>query len=131
MVGIDSNVILRFVNHDDKAQTDKARKFIDNLNGDNRGYISIVALVEVLWVLESRYKRSKKELRDFLSYLLESSKFSVQYADVIAAIIISEHYRSKDISDQIIAELGLRAGCSNTITFDKRAATIPGMQLLK
>ena len=131
MVGIDSNVILRFVNHDDKAQTDKARKFIDNLNGDNRGYISIVALVEVLWVLESRYKRSKKELRNFLSYLLESSKFSVQYADVIAAIIISEHYRSKDISDQIIAELGLRAGCSNTITFDKRAATIPGMQLLK
>ena len=130
LVGIDSNVLLRYIVRDDERQSARAARFMDSLSGDHRGFISIVMLIETVWVLSRAYGQSRQAIRDFLLLLLSSSVLLVQFADIWEEVLQDEKLQNKDISDAVINALGLQAGCSETVTFDRRASKIDGMRLL-
>ena len=55
MIGLDSNVIVRYIAQDDPVQSRKATRLIESLTADEPGYVSLVSVVELAWVLTGCY----------------------------------------------------------------------------
>jgi predicted nucleic-acid-binding protein len=63
MLGIDTNVLVRYLVRDDQAQYEKARRLIDReLSKGEPVLVSLLVLLETEWVLRSRYDLAKADL---------------------------------------------------------------------
>jgi len=131
LLGIDSNVLLRYIVCDDERQAEIATQFMNSLSENRKGFISIVVLIETIWVLSRAYGHKRQEICNFIDLLLSSSVLQVQFADVWERVLHDEGFQDKDLGDAVIAVLGLQADCIETVTFDKKASKIEGMRLLK
>jgi predicted nucleic-acid-binding protein len=130
VIGIDTNVLVRYLAQDDAKQTTLATRFIEGLSSDTPGFITTVCLVELVWVMQSCYRASKPEVVGILNLILRTRQFVVENAEtVIKATALFSSTRA-DFSDCLIDQSANRAGCSHTVTFDKVAAKIGSMQLL-
>ncbi len=79
MIGLDSNVLVRFLVRDDEAQYERARRLIQrNAQGGEPACISLVVLLETEWVLRSRYHSSKAEILSAFSDLLSAVDLSFE-----------------------------------------------------
>lgn len=131
MIGIDTNVLLRYLTDDDARQSAVAARFITSLRPDARGHIALITVAELVWVLKSRYGASPAELSGTLLQLLSDDRLVVQDPQSLW-LALDEVERSKvDLADALIAFVNLQQGCSHTITFDRKALRIPGMALLQ
>ena len=130
MIGLDTNIIVRYIMQDDVAQAALAGTLIDSLTTDAPGFVSTVTLVEVVWVLKQSYGLSRKDIAEVIDGLLLSRQLVFQ--DKTAALQALAVYRSSkaDYSDGLIARLGHAAGCTATYTFDKIAGQHAGMTML-
>jgi len=132
MVGLDTNVIVRYITQDDDMQDLKATKVIENrLSARDPGFITLITLVEITWVLESCYDQNKQDILNVLHGLLTTKQLIVERAD-IAYLAIKRCLASPkaDFSDAVITVLSEHEGCSQVLTFDKKAKSV-GMELLK
>jgi predicted nucleic-acid-binding protein len=131
MIGLDTNVLVRYLTHDHPAQTAIAVEVMDSLTPGAPGFLSIVVMAELVWVLETCYRFSKPEIIETLDRLLRSKELLVERAEIVwQALSIFKTNRS-DFSDCMIERSGHAAGCQHTITFDRRAASTMGMKLLQ
>ena len=137
MIGLDSNVLVRYLAQDDAAQSAKATRLIEGeLNQRQPGFISLIVLVETCWVLKRLYGATPTELRETVNDLLDARQFSVERRPLVAralarlAKLTVSTAATADIADALIAEIAADAGCERTVTFDK-AATKLGMTLLR
>jgi len=131
MIGLDTNVLVRYFAEDDAAQCVRAVRFIEShCTLQNPGCISTVTLVELVWVLSSGYGYARSDVSNLLEAILETSVFHVQEVDCVRAAI--ERYRSgkADFADYFIGELNSRDGAHPVYTFDKRLARETGFVLL-
>jgi predicted nucleic-acid-binding protein len=131
LIGIDTNVLVRYLTADDPVQSPKARHFIQReLSASEPGHVSLVALTELAWVLNSRYSASPGDISDALTGVLADERFRVQ--DSAAAWAALSLYRSSnvDFADALIAAVDRLHAARYTVTFDKRAARNTGMTLL-
>ncbi len=130
MIGIDTNVLVRFLVQDDADQGKAATELIDGLTGSAPGFISREVVVELVWVLERAYRLSRSEICTTLDGLLEARELLVEAADRVA--LASDRYRKggAGFADQMVALAGQGAGARETVTFDRKASGIPGMRLL-
>ena len=131
MIGLDANVVIRHLTQDDPRQSPIASSIIEQrLTEQEPGFISIVALVEIAWVLESRYGATTREVADAAEALVVQDALVVEdHEDVVRAIEMVRNDRA-EFSDALIMLLARRAGCSKTLTFDKRAAKLSGFKLV-
>ena len=129
MVGIDTNVLVRYLIQDDPKQSKRAIELFDSFTITNRGFVSLVVVVETMWVLNSVYKQEMAKIKEAILKLLRSSRLIVQNSNEIEAALTNEVFKG-DAADAIIAELGMAFGCEETVTFDKKAAGLTGMRLL-
>jgi len=129
VIAIDTNVLVRFLTRDDEEQFRTASDFMAALTRESPGFITTVALVEAWWVLSRAYGRDATQLTRVFSGLLDSEQIVVQDADV-ARLALRSASAGADFADAIIAHAAAAAGCSTTVTFDRRAADRLGMQLL-
>ena len=74
MIGLDSNVIVRYIAQDDPNQSPQATRLIESLTADAPGYVSIVCVVELVWVLTGCYASSKAEICQVLEALLRTKR---------------------------------------------------------
>jgi predicted nucleic-acid-binding protein len=130
MIGIDSNVLLRYIVRDDAEQTLIADAFMQSLTDKRLGFICIVTLIETIWVLKSIYRHDRHAVRRFLELLLSAPVLQVQYARLLEDVVHDSYALNVDVTDGVISALGVQAGCSGTVTFDRRASRINGMNLL-
>jgi len=99
---------------------------------DDIAFVSIVALVEFVWLLTSRYAFSHEQMLDALSALLKNAGIVIEREDLVVEAVERSIANGAGIADQLVAALGREAGCGATLTFDRQAAKrIPGMELLK
>jgi predicted nucleic-acid-binding protein len=131
MVGLDTNVLVRYFAQDDRAQSAVANRTFAALGKDSPGFISLIVLCELVWVLEDLYAMKKPNLIDILRTLLESDELMIEMKPIAWAAFRRFGAVSLDFSDALIAEIGAHAGCSHTLTFDKAAAKSAGFRLLK
>lgn len=132
MIGLDTNVIVRFLTQDDEAQSALATRFISRLTRERPGFISAVVLAEISWVLARAYKASRDEIAAAVEGLLRSAELVVENAPAAyRALALYRASAAAEYADALIAETAALAGASETITFDQNAAAALGMRLLR
>lgn len=129
MIGIDTNVLVRYVVRDDESQTALADGLIDGFTADEPGLVPLIALVECWWVLGRAYSLPDDRRREFVEALLTSQELRVERSDTVRAAL-RRTADGADFADALIAQAATEAGCATVMTFDRRAARSAGMQLL-
>jgi len=127
MLGIDTNVLIRFLVRDDEAQFDRARKLIKRET--SRGepvFISQLVLLETEWVLRSRYGATKTEISTAISALLESREVQFEDESSVEEALFVWKDSTADFADCLINAHHRALGCRATATFDARALKVSG-----
>src|SRR5215207_9742194 len=79
MIGLDTNVLVRYFAQDDPVQSARAVELIErHLSEDNPGFVSVVAMVETAWVLERSYGLAADELAAIIERLLQAPVLVVE-----------------------------------------------------
>ncbi len=131
MIGLDTNVLVRYIAQDDLQQSAKATKFIEGeCSAENPGFVSLITLVEIVWVSESCYAASPKEVSAIVRQVLGTRQLVVQDAEIVWKALRSFETSSAEFADCLVWQVASAAGCTATVTFDKKAAK-SGMTLLK
>ncbi len=131
MIGLDTNVLVRYIMQDDAKQAALANKLIEGLTEDSPGYISLVVIVELVWVLESAYELTRQQVTLALRNLLSINVLKVDRVAVVASALRSYAEGTADVADCLIERSSALAGCRCTMTFDRAAAKTGGMVLIK
>jgi predicted nucleic-acid-binding protein len=131
MIGIDTNILVRYFTFDHPSQTARAIEIMDSLTAEEPGFVSLVVVAELVWVLDSAYKLTKSEIITSLELLLRGKEVIVQEADVAWQALTTYKKSGSSYSDCLIERLGHAAGCPYTLTFDQDAARTAGMKLLR
>lgn len=129
MTGLDTNVVIRFLMQDDAEQGRMASDLIATLTEEAPGFVCREVLVEIVWVLERAYGLGRDDICQALDGLLEAQELVLEAAERVA--LAAERYRrgGPGFADQMIALAGQGAGCTRTVTFDRKAAKLPEMAL--
>ena len=130
MIGIDTNVLVRYVVQDDPRQAATANHFIETTLSDEKpGWIALIVVCEFVWVLEASYGYARDAIAKTLQCLFEVARFRLETPSLAWRAL--EAYRSgADFADALIALGNERAGCDYTATFDKGAAKLRQTKLL-
>ena len=127
MLGIDTNVLVRFLVRDDEAQFAKARSLVSReVAGGRRVFVSQLVLLETEWVLRSRYSLTKNEIVAAISGLLDATDVQFEDEPAIEAALFVWRDNAADFADCLIGARNKRLGCRATATFDARAAKLAG-----
>ena len=130
MVGLDTNVLVRYVAQDDPKQSPQATRLIESLTADAPGYVSVISVVELVWVLTGCYNSTKNEICEVLETLLRTKEIVVAHADTVWKALRVFRHGKADFADCLIERSANEAGCSHTATFDRDAAKHCGMQMI-
>lgn len=131
MIGLDTNVLVRYVAQDDPKQSPRATLLMESLTVDAPGFVSIVSVVELVWVLSGCYGSTKGEICEILTTLLRTKELVVAQADTVWQALRSFRDSKADFADCLIERTANAVGCSHTATFDREAAKGCGMKLLE
>ena len=131
MIGLDTNVLVRYVAQDEPKQAALAGQLIESFTAEAPGFVSTVTLVETVWVLARAYKTSKAAILQVVEGLLRARELVVEDAETHYLALNLFEATTIDYADAVIAQSGRGAGCEYTATFDRRAATGSAMRLLE
>jgi predicted nucleic-acid-binding protein len=130
MIGLDTNVLVRYITQDDNRQARLANSLIESLDEASPGFVTLVTVVELSWVLESAYNFTRQQFAEVMQTLLTVDTIKLDRAAVVASAVRVYAGSKADFSDCLIERLSASAGCERTMTFDKAAAKMSGMVLL-
>ncbi|MGA8594891.1 MAG: type II toxin-antitoxin system VapC family toxin [Bryobacteraceae bacterium] len=131
MIGLDTNILLRYLTQDDATQSPQATQIIEHqLTEERPGFISLVAMVETVWVLDRVYGLSNLEIAAAVERILQADTLLVQNEQEAFTAMIALKAGAGAFSDALIGALGAWAGCTVTLTFDKKAKRLKQFQLL-
>jgi predicted nucleic-acid-binding protein len=122
VIGLDTNVLVRYIAQDDPGQAAVATRLIEGFTAEAPGFVSTVTLVETVWVLARAYRAPKAAIAAVIEGLLRARELAVENAEAHYRALAAFQASPADYADALIAEAGNRAGCNETVTFDRRAA---------
>jgi predicted nucleic-acid-binding protein len=131
MIGLDANILVRYITQDEPDQAARATKLIEEeLTAATPGYVNLVALAETAWALRSVYGYERADLADEIRRLLQIESIVVaSEAEVFAAVTLVEDGLG-EFPDALMARLNGAAGCTHALSFDRRARRLPGLRPL-
>jgi predicted nucleic-acid-binding protein len=123
MIGIDTNILVRYLTNDDIEQSLAVANLLEHYSSSESSiYINNVVLCEVIWVLESGYKYPKDQISNALKLVLQTPEFAFDnHALVVKALYEYEQSNGADFSDILISFTNKNNGCETTYSFDKKA----------
>ncbi|SCK09530.1 Predicted nucleic-acid-binding protein, contains PIN domain [Variovorax sp. HW608] len=130
MIGLDTNVVVRYIMQDDARQVAKANKLVESLTIEEPGFLSLVSIVELVWVLGSSYELKRQQIAQSLDALLRTKELVIDRAELVGKALRVYGGTSADFADCLIQITSAGAGCDRTMTFDKGAAQNAGMTLI-
>lgn len=130
LINLDTNVLLRSILMDDPVQSRPAAALIEELTTERPGFISLVALVEVVWALTRIYNFTREQVAGTVQALLETAEIRLEAAEAVTQALRLFLPSSVSFADCLIFSAGLAARCEATVTFDQKAARDLGMRLL-
>jgi len=127
MLGVDTNVLVRFLVRDEKAQFEKARKLIKReVAAGRRVFVNQLVLMETEWVLRSRYAVPKNQIIEAISGLLDATDVQFEDEPSIEEALFMWKDTTADFADCLIGTKNRRMGCKATVSFDVKASKLPG-----
>ena len=131
MIGIDTNILVRYIAQDDAAQSRRATSFIEKeCTAASPGFVGLVVLAEVVWVSESVYGAARDEVAEIVRRILSIRQLQVQEAETAWKALRLFESSKADFADCLVKCSAAVAGCESVVTFDKQASRA-GMTLLK
>jgi predicted nucleic-acid-binding protein len=130
MIGLDTNVLVRYLTQDDPLQSRKATDLIERrLTEEDPGFVSVVAMAEIAWVLERAYGLADADIAAAIERMLQADVLVVECEQEIFTAMTALKKRRGAFADALIGALADKAGCSSTLTFDRKALRLPGFAL--
>ena len=132
MIGLDTNVLVRYIMQDDPKQSPKASTLIESLDSENPGYTTLVCIIELYWVLTSCYELTGEQVTQALEAILRTKQLMVERADqVMRALQVFAKGKGKaDFADCLIERSASSAARTQTMTFDVGASKHSNMTLV-
>jgi predicted nucleic-acid-binding protein len=130
MIGLDTNVIVRYIMQDDPRQSPLASVLIESLTLDEPGFVPLVALTELVWVLTSAYSLAREQVASALEILLQTKEIQIERAEVVWRALRLYQAGAADFADCLIERSAAAAGCVRTVTFDRGAVKACSMSLI-
>ena len=131
MIGLDTNIFVCYLAQDDPVQSPKASELIERqLTEENPGFLSVVVMTETVWVLDRAYGLADRAIAAAIERTLQADVLVVECEQEVFAAMIALKQGLGSFADALIGRLGIRAGCSRTLTFDQTASRLPGFELL-
>jgi len=131
MIGLDTNVLVRYIMQDDAKQSLKAAKLLESLTVEEPGFVSLVSVVELGWVLSSSYDLDREQVAQAFELMMRTKTVVVGRADEVMKALRVFKASSADFADCLIERTAASAGCAKTMTFDGGAAKAAGMTLIQ
>lgn len=131
MIGLDTNVLARYIAEDDAAQSAAAARVLESLSAESPGFVPLVVIAELVWVLQFSYRFNKREVADVVEKLLRSAELMLENAEIVARALREFRRSRADFADCLIERCAHAAGCQHTVTFDRRAASLGGERLIQ
>ena len=131
MIGLDTPVVVRYLAQDDPRQSAIAsRLFEKTLTRESPGFISLVTLCQIAWVLVDAYAADRAAVRTVVEGLLAARQVVIEDAELVWRALRAWERSAGDFAEALISQILAARGCERTVTFDKVAAKLPGFELL-
>jgi predicted nucleic-acid-binding protein len=130
MIGLDTNVLVRYLAQDDPVQSRRATELIERrLTDYNPGFVSVVAMTETVWVLDRAYGLSDEEIVGAVERMLQADVLIIESEQEVFTAMTALGEGLGSFADALIGALGAKAGCAATLTFDRKALRLPDFEL--
>jgi predicted nucleic-acid-binding protein len=131
MIGIDTNVLVRYLTDDDDEMADRAERLLDReCDPDRQAFINAVVLSETAWVLRRHYRYSREQIATVIDALLRAPSIAVEHDELVEHALDDYRSTSVDFTDALIGIINRQSGCAVTATFDRKAAGLDTFRLL-
>lgn len=131
MIGLDTNVVARLFVDDDPHPAQRARTLVaERCTAERPGFINLVTLCELVWVLATGHGFGRAAIASLVEDLLQAENLVIQAPDLVSAAVAVSRSKPIGLADAIIVEINRSQGCEATVTFDRRASKVPGLELL-
>jgi predicted nucleic-acid-binding protein len=128
VIGLDTNVLVRYLAQDYAAQSRAAKQVMESLSPVEQGWISLVVLAELVWSLKKTYKLEKDRIVNIVEGLLASKDIVVQDGEKVQLALLLHRNNRAGFADCLLAVSARDAGCHRVLTFDRIAARDLGME---
>jgi len=131
MIGLDTNVVVRYLAQDDPVQSPKATQIFERrLTEQEPGFISIVTMVETVSVLDTVYGLAAREIARAVERMLQADTLVIQNEQEVFTAMVALKSGQGSFADALVGALGAWAGCGSTLTFDRKAGRIQGFEVV-
>jgi predicted nucleic-acid-binding protein len=131
VIGLNTNVVLRYLLQDDPEQSRQANEiFAGRVSEQEPGYLSLVCVLELVWVLRSFLRQSSVEIAAHLEHLLAADSLVIQNEQQVFEAAFALKRGTGEFEDALIGALNAWAGCEKTLTFDRRAGRLAGFEVI-
>ncbi|MBD2605712.1 type II toxin-antitoxin system VapC family toxin [Scytonema hofmannii FACHB-248] len=128
MIGVDTNILVRYLTKDDEQQWQKAVEIIE---GGEQCFIANIVLCELVWVLRGKpYEFSRAEIGKTIEMMLQCPVFELENSSLVYQALHRFQQGKADFSDYLIGAIAQQLGCSKIVTFDRKLADNKGFKLL-
>ncbi len=131
VIGLDTNIVVRMLVQDDLAQSAKVEVLMRTLTPAYPGFVSHPVLMELVWVLSSRYEYDRTQVAHVLELLLRAVELKVDQPDIVWSVLRAYRQTRCDFADLLIEQTCSAAGCDETVTFDVGSSKRTGLRLLR
>lgn len=130
MLGVDTNVLVRFLSGDDEMQSAEAAALVAR-SVNQPVYLSLLVLAEAFTVMTKVKKYPAGKVLDAYRLLLRSPHMKVERSDLFVRALDDAARTRADLPDALIALQNEDVGCVATATFDLRASRLDAMCAVK
>jgi predicted nucleic-acid-binding protein len=132
VIGLDTNVLARYIVRDDPRQAAAATRLIEErCTAESPGWVSTIVVCELAWVLQGVYGLTREGIAAVVEAILTSNELQVESADTVWQALRKFRKGPADIADYLIGLTGCAHNAAPTFTFDKRAASDADFRLLE
>jgi predicted nucleic-acid-binding protein len=130
LIGLDTNILARFLLQDDPLQSPRANEVMESLSAEEPGWVGLATILELVWVLCSKNRFDRLAISRALDRIMQVEEIVVEHAEYVQEAVQQFRRCNADFADCLIAASARAAGCTRTVTFDRIAVRDAGMQLL-
>jgi len=131
MIGLDTNVLVRYLTQDDTAQARRAGAAIaEHTAAGERCYLGPIVLCELTWVLREAYGQTRASLITTLDLILATRQFEIGHKDAVRDAVEAFRAGRADFADYLLGAMSRRDGCEETVTFDRRLRDTAGFRVI-
>jgi predicted nucleic-acid-binding protein len=129
VIGLDTNVLVRYLVRDDPAQTRIADRIIEGAEDAGEPvFVNHVVLSELVWILARSYRFNRTRIAEVLEGMLSAPTLAFEGKDCALGALRDFQDGTADYSDCLIGRKNRAAGCETTVTFDAEAVKMPGFR---